>query len=371
MMNESNISLFTGTFGLLINGLMCNDPQLEELIDVNINKLENNSLMNTTFCTGISGSLWVLLLLKRADVIEFEEGFFTEIDNIIQSYTKKLVDLNNLDFLHGAMGNVFYLVNNMKNHFFLSKLIMKINSQRKQFRNKQVFFYENFPDPEKYIQMKISLGLSHGLPGFIVVFTKLYNKNIQSNLCKEIVQDQINFILELENPNRTIREHAFYPTSISLEDEHFYSSRLAWCYGDLGIAMAFYISGDILREENWKNKAFEIFDYYIEVKGDINAGIVDAGICHGVAGVALIYYCIHYKTKNEKYFKEAKYWLSELEQYQIIDKLGNITYGSYSHETKSFEKNETFLEGTCGVEIVINTITNKLDPSWAECLLIY
>jgi hypothetical protein len=135
-------------------------------------------------------------------------------------------------------------------------------------------------------------------------------------------------------------------------------SRLAWCYGDLGICIA------ISKTVNYSFISVEVIKVYEEILISLNEridpaenGCIDPFICHGAAGV---YYGLwKLKKINGMYFQSALFsWRNTLNQFKLEN------YG-----TNSNNKNIRLIEGIIGVALVEPTINTNIS-SWDECLLL-
>jgi hypothetical protein len=99
---------------------------LEEAVDL-INK--QKGFKTTTYCDGIQGFGWLLNFLKNKKIIEGEIN--VDIIDYI-AYKKGLSDLklNNYDFLHGAVGNLFYLTTSDSKNNYTSELFFNYYSKK-------------------------------------------------------------------------------------------------------------------------------------------------------------------------------------------------------------------------------------------------
>lgn len=232
----------------------------------NVIELTNNDTSCTlTFCDGLVGLGWLLVFLGKKDWIDISKDLLDELETkTIESGNFFLRELN-FDFLHGIAGNIFYIsendfhseaINDFLNIFFESfgqNVIEKKDSS-------YLLYYNDIEKNER-----INLSLSHGLSSLIVIFSKLL-KIRNDKLTVNYVEKFINFLKKSKRDTHNII--GLYPHYID-EDikKNIHYSRLAWCYGDLGIGIAFWQAGKALNREDWKQEAIDIF--YIVAKDEI------------------------------------------------------------------------------------------------------
>src|SRR5690606_11509076 len=120
-------------------------------------------------------------------------------------------------------------------------------------------------------------------------------------------------------------------------------SRLAWCYGDLGIAVAVWKTAKALNDGSLKEQAIEIFKYNVNRK----SGIEDMYICHGSFGISQIYANIYRETDLLEFKECSKYWFKDglkrfdelqvhlnSESLSLIDGLSGVGLALFSHLTQ-------------------------------------
>jgi lantibiotic modifying enzyme len=148
-----------------------------------------------------------------------------------------------------------------------------------------------------------------------------------------------------------------------------FGSRLAWCYGDLGIAMSLWQAGIALQNEAWKNKALEILLFAAEKRRDLQQNWVkDAGLCHGTAGIAHIFYRMWWNTHIPEFKNAANYWMNEtLKMATFTDGLAGFKTW---HGKEGWVNSCGLLEGISGIGLALLTYYYEIEPTWDECLLL-
>src|SRR5438093_719443 len=65
-------------------------------------------------------------------------------------------------------------------------------------------------------------------------------------------------------------------------------TRVAWCYGDLGIAVALFLAARCVNESSWQNEALALARN-VAGRPPEQSGVKDCGLCHGAAGVGHLF----------------------------------------------------------------------------------
>ena len=148
------------------------------------------------------------------------------------------------------------------------------------------------------------------------------------------------------------------------------SSRLAWCYGDLGIGIALYQTAMIIKDKNLEMESLEILKHTTKRRDLQENRVIDAGLCHGTAGIAHIYNRMFNYTGDEIFKESALYWIDQ------TLKFGKFPDGFAGYKTWKTEKyggwvNDTgLLEGIAGVGLMFISALSDIEPRWDHCLLL-
>ena len=247
------------------------------------------------------------------------QSLIKTLNKIIADKTiKKLNRLNRIDDIKEEHYDVMYGLSGVANYLMLFKddsqiletltmiLTYMINiCKYKVVDNKKVprfmisktnsYFVEN-NDNHHYI----NLGLSHGIPGILMVLIKAYSLGI-------ILDGQLSTINMLKNLilNHCINTgyRKIWSSEISMIDyinerSELKYSRDAWCYGTPGIAYVLLVTAEVLKDDNLKNFAIESMKDALKYKLGINSPT----FCHGYAGLLYLSHKFYEHTKI-KYFK--------------------------------------------------------------------
>jgi len=314
---DDNIGLLSGQCGVALFYFFCSTQinnaykaKCLKRIEYVLDRINNENQINS-FCTGISGFGWLLEFLKENKIFSSKDILLlNDLDNYL--FKNMIAEFNNhcYDYLHGAIGYGLYFLKRLyKSNVpsYLSALVYHLEDLGENDSNgcikwKSILDYEK--DKRGY-----NISLSHGIASIIVILTKIYKSGIEKTKCKQLIIGAVKYILKQELVRN--KYNSYFPSWSIESDERVTSSRLAWCYGDLGIAMAIWQVGQTLNISEWTEIALEIL-LYSTTRKDLKGNFVqDAGICHGTAGIGHLFYRMYWNTKRMEFKIGADYWFDE------------------------------------------------------------
>mgnify|MGYP001558949223 CR=1 FL=1 len=324
-----------------------------------------------SYSNGAAGIGWLVEHLEYYDFIDSQTNdLLVELDEF--SYRAMLLEIQNknLDYLHGAIGIGLYYLNRLRKRpevdKYISELVDEIEHSSELDVNGGLKWLTYISSDEK-TKKCYNLSLSHGISSIIVFLSKVYELNVNKEKTLKLLNGAITYLIN--NQLDTSLYYSSFPNGI-VESENPSNSRLAWCYGDLGIGMALYQAGKITGNSHWVDKAIEILLFTTKRRTDDVTSVVDAGLCHGTAGIAHIYNRMYGYTKNNTFKEAADYWFSKtLEMAKFDDGLAG--YKARRNKETGGDINESgLLEGIAGIGLAILSYVSDIDPAWDECLLL-
>ena len=119
-------------------------------------------------------------------------------------------------------------------------------------------------------------------------------------------------------------------------------ARTAWCYGDPGIAAALLAAG-------CRDEAVEVA-HAAAGRPRAQTGIVDAGLCHGAAGLMHVFNRLSQATGEVSLAGAARQWFDEALVLPIAE--------------------PGFLEGQAGLGLALLAAVSDVEPAWDRVLLL-
>ena len=102
---------------------------------------------------------------------------------------------------------------------------------------------------------KINLGLAHGIPSILKFCVQCFKQGICPDKTSQLANEIIAYLLD--NMNREIHS-SYFPNFIEEGRNADQSSRVAWCYGDLGVGYILYQAGVAFKKTDLTDLALQI-----------------------------------------------------------------------------------------------------------------
>lgn len=371
---DNNLGLYNGEFGILLflyhYSKYTQNPKYISLVETYTEELTERLLTEInihTYCSGLSGILYLFEYLKKNDFIDIDtDDAQTTFEDYLIHKMRQDIARKHYDFMHGALGVGLYFLKKGTNDDAINELIEYLyNTAEKDPLNK-IIKWKSLIDI-KTNKYGYNIALSHGISSIIIFLCRALNKvDAQNEKLLEMLNGAVNYILSQQiNPHI----HGSCFPSQSIENGFpLFKSRLAWCYGDLGVGLALWHAGRTVDNKEWEKKGMEVLLYSAKRLTQSETAVMDAGICHGSAGIAMIYRRLYIETGNSVFSKATDYWIEQTLNFsQSEDVLSD--YMPYRNDgTKEYSYN--LLEGISGIGLVILDRLNDENQKWDEIFLI-
>ena len=207
-----------------------------------------------------------------------------------------------------------------------------------------------------------NLGLAHGTPGVIAVLARMCARPDLRDRAKALLAPAVRWLLAQRNDGTGGTCFSYYAGRSS-------SSRIAWCYGDPGVAIALMAAAQALDEPTWEAQATVLAEHCKEVDFETTQ-IVDASLCHGGAGLMHFFARMHHATGDPQLADAARHWLrwtldfgSERPGFPSLQPKG------LDAANKDWVDDPGLLMGAAGVGLALLAAIARKEPSWDAPLL--
>ena len=357
--------------------IMANNDSIRQqalkIIDKTIDLVfEGNSY--PTFCAGLAGISLFLSDLEGKKLVD--TTITKEIDQFLEMAMKNEIMHDHYDFLHGAVGISYYFVSRAekrKKYQRVVKLIVDYldhTAQRYTEDGINLVKWKSYHHTTAAVEYNISM--SHGMSSIVVLLSKILKLGIPSirKRILPLIEGAINYILKQQIDRNTYQ--SFFPYSSIETATPLTGSRLAWCYGDLGVAMAIWQAGVALENENWKNKALGILSFSCQRRDLQENLLMDACFCHGTAGVAHVFNRMYRNTGQELFHETYLHWVDEtLKMAKFEDGLaGYKTFHGNEEPENEWLADPGMLEGISGIGLALLAAVSETEPVWDKYFLL-
>jgi lantibiotic biosynthesis protein len=218
------------------------------------------------------------------------------------------------------------------------------------------------------------MGLAHGVPGVIALLGEAYAAGIACARVQSLLAGAVRWLLGHKLPKTM---GSVFPSRLHGLTDPPEASRSAWCYGDPGVAAALLSAARRVGEPRWEIEALEIARKAARRPPD-QAGVEDAGLCHGAAGLGHLFNRFLQATGEPLFRDAARFWLR-----RTLDmrRPGQGLAGYVAWKPKPSQTAEEDLEmawlgdpglltGVTGIALALLAAVSPIEPKWDRLLLI-
>lgn len=322
--------------------------------------------MTHTYCNGITGIAAGLHHLAALGLLEEDPILLLEdIDAAIHAFTLRDFETANWDFLHGGLGGFWYFLNrpDFAGHSAYFEQYLRLLDTLAEPTPRGCRWAMKPLRPEDEGEKIYSVGLSHGLPSIIMVLAQCVKKDICLPLSKPMLRKACNHLLSLQLPEGM---GSVFP-AMEAEGESLRASRLAWCYGDLSIAIVLYAAAEALADEQLGAMATHTAMATL-TRDYSNTSLADAAFCHGTGGVAVLYLRLYKITGKPLFMERFRFWIDATLQLATHED-GIAGYKSFMGE-EGFLCQPGLLEGVTGTGLCLLAALQPEETAWDTFFLL-
>ncbi len=367
-LESTGLGLLSGKMGIIYFSALYlklfPKPQQKEILDKFTDSFLDqltNGMESYTFCNGLSGILEGLKTMNKNGIIDLD---YSDLDNnyapILKKFALYSISNYNYDFLHGALGILKYY---NEDAGFINEVLLLLEKTAEKKDN--TYRWHSLIGAERKIGCNIAL--SHGISSIVAVLSNLNCASINQESRDRIIEKACNYINSQEiDPQKY---GCFFP-NISLEDQdEIKRSRMAWCYGDLGVATALWEAGKVLNNKTWKSKAIEIFTFSSKRRCQEDTMVQDVELCHGSASLVMMFDYIFRETENDLFRETRDFWVNKsLELSCCTDGLAG--YKTWLGPDLKWRTEYDILNGISGIGLMFLGVLYN-EKKWMEFFMLH
>jgi lantibiotic modifying enzyme len=229
---------------------------------------------------------------------------------------------------------------------------------------------EHLP-PEQLAECRegyFNLGAAHGVPAVVALLALISRAGVAEGRARALATQGARWLVSNMLPDSP---GARFPTYIA-PGFRAQPARSAWCYGDPGVALCLLVAaramGDVGLERTVLDLAREAARRPAE-----QAGVRDANLCHGAAGLGHLYNRLHQATREPLFKEAATSWFARaLEMRRPGEGVGGYFcwYPLPGPEKKfGWVPNGTLLNGAAGIALALLAACHSFQPTWDGMLM--
>ncbi|WP_445945313.1 lanthionine synthetase LanC family protein [Shewanella sp.] len=219
-------------------------------------------------------------------------------------------------------------------------------------------FFRFHPTSEKN---EYNLGLAHGVPAIIAALLPLLAHQSLRTPVMALLQASCYWLLKQQQSSLQ------YGSCFSYLAGEPCQSRLGWCYGDATIALTLLRVGEALNLTDLTTAGKEIA-LQAAIRRLSDSQVHDAGICHGSAGLALIFHIMARYCSDTSLPQAAQYWFEHT--LSLYQHQGLTGFNAVREQDNSAQRlpDHGLLGGYTGIGLVLLTALG-VEANWLDALL--
>lgn len=213
-----------------------------------------------------------------------------------------------------------------------------------------------------------NLGLAHGTPGVIAWLVRCVMHDVHAERARALIAGAVVFIVGAASTDSDVRYPRWHVDGGTSEPA---SSRLTWCYGDLGVSVALLSVAQAIEDERVRGMALEMARACTARTLDEGQGS-DTGLCHGSAGAAHLFNRIWQATREAVFADAARTWISRALAMRNEHPIAGFPADMRlpNDLAARWKPDPALLTGATGVALALHGAVSNIEPAWDRLLLV-
>jgi len=370
-----DVSLASGSAGLAVcTGQLAHTRSDQMVADAALTHLEEavdglaTEPLTSSLYSGFTGIAWAVELVDRLLGNEGEDRN-GDIDDALTGLLHRYPDDAPYDLINGLTGLGVYALARWPRPGAAPCLLGVVEQLARRARHDRDGIYWwtppawRGPRGERYQPAGVDLGVAHGIAGVIPFLARVHRLGLAQQTVGPLLDGAVRWLLA------HMVDTASGPTvpSFAADGVEPGPARSAWCYGDPGVAAALLLAARDAGEPAWAAAATGLAVRAATRPPD-QTGVVDAGLCHGSAGLAHLFNRMYQMTAEPALADAARFWVERtLELCSAMAPGRGVTP---TEATRPAWKGPGLLEGAAGIALAMEAAATTAEPAWDQMLLV-
>ena len=219
------------------------------------------------------------------------------------------------------------------------------------------------PRRELYRPGGVDLGVAHGIAGVIPFLARVHRLGLARQTARPLLDGAVRWLLAHMVDVGSGPTVPYFAAGGAEPGP----ARSAWCYGDPGVAAALLLAARDAGEPAWAAAATGLA-VRAAARPPGQAGVTDAGLCHGSAGLAHLFNRMYQMTAEPALADAARFWVE-----RTVELCSAMAPGRGVTPTEAARpawKGPGLLEGAAGVALAMEATVTTAEPVWDQMLLV-
>ena len=316
------------------------------------------SSLGNSLCSGVAG---ILYGLRHLTVNGFADVDFKSVIPLFHALTIKNIEKTEkkcfYDLMYGLSG-LGIISEKLGLRDITEAILAKMKEGFIQSADGSYLLFDDFETDNK----NENISLSHGMSGVILFLSIIHaSQKEHSDTLTELLSQSVHYLMSNRYPAYESVGSMFPYQSIKEEST---KSRLAWCYGDLGIGIALRSAAKTLNDERVITAAKQLFAFNSTRLGVAENFVYDACICHGAAGISQIFRSASEFYDDDSNLRNAyQYWIDQVVSFS---RFADGPAGYKKRIENDYLSSYNLLEGVAGIGLCLISYLRPDLSKWEE-----
>jgi len=338
-------------------------------LDSALDALEHTTLPPSLF-EGFAGIAWTYAHLAGRLFEEEGDAALESIDTALVEFLSRTPWDEDYDLISGLVGYGVYALQQTSvatRRALLDPVIVRLQESAEWRPGLATWFTPRSrlapPQLAQAPEGFYNLGVAHGVPGVIALLGLAAAAGADPRV-DSLLRDAVAWLRQQQPANAT----AAFPHWIETAGPSA-PARLAWCYGDPGIAATWLVAARGAGRQDWEHEAIGVAQRAAARSFD-SSGVVDAGLCHGAAGVAHVFNRLFQATGDTGLGDAARQWFERALDMARPDGVGGFLARDLHEGESVWVPDAGLLTGAAGIGLALLGACTDVEPEWDRALLL-
>jgi lantibiotic modifying enzyme len=323
--------------------------------------------------SGFVGVAWAAQHLQGVVGGSEDEDPVAEADEVLEVLLSRPERIDEYDLISGLVGWGIYFTERLprpRARKCLERIVDSLVALADSRENRLCWFTsaERLPPHQREIAPEgyFNLGMAHGAAGVVAMLGAARAAGFTDERIPGLVKSISDWLFEQQRPSDPNERFACWTASGGQGP----TGRFAWCYGDPGVIVALYGAALGVENDSLRATALELALWASDLSHP-HPDVIDAGLCHGSAGVAHIFNRLYQATGEEQLANAARYWFGRTLELRTpgVGIAGYRSFGSRFDAPRQWVDDGSFLTGVSGTALALLASISNVEPLWDRVLL--
>ena len=212
-----------------------------------------------------------------------------------------------------------------------------------------------------------NLGVAHGLPGVIAFLGQVCGAGVAVDEARRLLDGAVSWMFAQRfSPD----QGGYFPAWVAPNGTPP-ARRVAWCYGNPGLAIALLVAARHVKDARWEEEAIRIALDSARCVDPEESQVVESCLCHGSAGNGHLFNRLFHATGDERFLEAARIWFERTFEFRRPGQgvAGFKSRGYLPDGSEGWVDDPGFLNGAVGIGLALMAATSSVEPEWDRLIM--